>query len=182
MANLSTYLSQQRISPGDLNKDGIVNALIDAYDSRIGNAPCVEIYASVAQSLATGAWTTIAYDSERIDTTGMHDTVTINSRITIKTAGRYVGFVQLGFMNSAGGAVRAGRVILNGSTTTIVGSSQLPHVGSGFYSVIPVLIMPRLYAAGDYLQVQALQDSGGALNSLLDATNGYYNEAALWQI
>lgn len=139
-------------------------------------------YHNANQSIANTTWTTLALNSENADTQAMHDNSTNNSRITIQRGGAYAGAGRVVFAASAAGAMRGGRAIVNGSTTAIVGAAQPPPVGGSFYAVVGFPILPRTYSAGDYIQLQAYQDSGGSLNAIADAVNGYFCELALYAL
>ncbi len=179
---LSTYLSLQRMLYGDINKEAIFNALLDDYDRRVGNNPLVALYHNTAQAIATGTWATLAFNSETEDTEGMHDTVTNNSRATIRTAGRYAGQAIVPFENNSGGTYRVARAIYNGGSTNIISIAQVPPVGSSKYTALALPILPRLYAVNDYVEVQAGHDVGSSINLLYETGDGYITRFALWRV
>src|SRR5262245_40483526 len=52
--------------------------------------PAARAYHSANQSINSGTNTTLNFDSERFDSDTIHDNVTNNSRLTCKTAGKYL--------------------------------------------------------------------------------------------
>jgi hypothetical protein len=179
MSQLSTYLSLQKIVPGDLNRDGIFNALLEDYDRRMGNNPLCILTHGAHQSIPNVNETALAFNTEYADTDGMHDTVTANTRIYVRTPGRYfvggmldwapstagyVRVVQCKHFNSAG--VLQG-VFAYGSTPPIGGGN-----GSRCYTAAPTQVV---VPAGDWFELHAFQDAGGALSC--QATSVAYGSA-----
>lgn len=122
--------------------------------------PTVRAYNSAALSiLDNGAFQALTLDSERWDTDAMHSTSSNTSRLTCVTPGVYdiVGHAE--FASNATGA-RVLRVLLNGATPIAV---QTNPALSGNVHRLSVAAQYRL-AAGDYVELQAFQNSGGALN------------------
>lgn len=130
----------------------------------LASSPMALVYNTASQSTTSGIWQTLAFNEEFTDTDTMHDKVTNNSRITATTAGKYMSGANIGFDSNVTGQ-RYGRIIINGITTNCVVSNVQNAVLGGNGTVIP-LFTPGPFAmnAGDYVQVQAWQNSGGALN------------------
>lgn len=136
--------------------------------------PYCDIFHSATQSATNATVLTVAMNSERIDNDGCHDNSTNNSRITIQTPGIYQISAQIGFAANTTG-VRYAYINLNGSTT--IGFATSPALSTGGVNV-PVSRPYRL-GFGDYVQAQAYQNSGGALN--VDQQNNYSPTlSALW--
>jgi hypothetical protein len=121
------------------------------------------ITVAAAQSLADSAWTAVLLNGEDFDVSAMHDNVTNRSRLTVPTGGDglYLAIANVTFDANATGS-RGIRFAKNGTvvtgTTTVVlntGAGITPQVGT-----MAVLVL----AAADYLEAQAFQSSGGALN------------------
>lgn len=120
-------------------------------------------YHSTTQAVADdAAWHALALDSERWDTDAIHDLVTNNSRLTCVIAGIYEinGLVE--FANNATG-YRFARVLLNGATVLITDGEL--NLGAS-NDVWMVLAKHWRLAVGDYIELQALQNSGGSLNAV----------------
>lgn len=117
------------------------------------------VYKSANQTIATGTLTILTFDSEDYDTDTLHDTVTNNSRITIALTGKYFVF-GLGQWVAGAGTLRQNLFLLNGSghfsdVKAVVGA------GAGTDNVTSFI---DNFNAGDYLELQVLQDSGGNLD------------------
>lgn len=111
-----------------------------------------------------GAGTAVAWESEASggDPDAMHDTATNNSRVAILTPGWYKVDAAL-WWSAAGGTQRAAFLRKNGVTT--IGDDRKPPT-----PVLAAYTFPEVrLVAGDYLELLAFQDSGGALNLTRDA-------------
>jgi hypothetical protein len=110
--------------------------------------PNCRVKQSSSTSLTQNVGTVIAFQAEDFDTDTMHDNSTNNSRITIKTAGKYLvgASVQVNANSTIGARLR-----LNGSTfigSTIVGNAGNPSAAS----------VATIYdfAVNDYIEVLGL--------------------------
>ena len=127
--------------------------------------PMCRVYHSANQSLTSGVAAVLAFGAERYDTDTLHDTAVNNSRITMVTPGKYRFGASVEYEANATG-VRLVHVLLNGTTAiateteAAAGAAASRLTISGEYA----------FAAGDYLQLQVYQDSGGAL-SVVSAGN-----------
>ena len=124
-----------------------------------GWTQCARVYHSADQSIPNATWTALALDSERFDTDVIHDTVTNNSRLTCKTAGKYVIVASAMFASNATG-LRGIKILLN--STTIIAKLYFAAISG---DTTPTFVS-TLYElnVGDYVQMQGVQTSGGALN------------------
>src|ERR1051325_8908469 len=138
--------------------------------------PTARIYHSADQAIPDATWTTLNFNSERIDTDTMHDNSTNNSRITIKTAGNYPASVDIAFASNNTG-IRAVRLLANGATQI-----ALKQVGAtqGFATVIDLSMPPYPFSVNDYIQAQVYQNSGGSLNVL--NVGNYSPEFGMWKV
>lgn len=156
-----------------------VEALLD----RLTNPPVFSAYQTVKQTLANGAIAGITFDQEVIDTHNGHDPVTNRGRYTIPAgwSGTYVIRAQVMIQNYTGrrvvwvykngAATPGGLSIMSPSTTSIPGNQS----SSMAMTVIPA-------AAGDYIEVMAYQDSGGALDTTVAAAGDYASSLALFYL
>jgi len=136
-----------------------------SFNATTGNVniqtPGARAYHSITQSHTTsGAWQSLALDSERYDTDTIHDTVTNNSRLTCKTAGKYLIIGNIRFAVNATGS-RGVRAYLN--NTTVVGEHVEVVASAGTVTVLHISTIYDL-AVNDYVELQGFQSSGGALN------------------
>lgn len=137
---------------GELNE-------LSPFETLLVTVPQCEVTHSAAQSIVTATDTVLAFDTEVEDNDVMHDNVTNNDRITIKTAGRYQIILLLTFASNATG-FRIGNIRLNG--TTIIGSNVVPAVNGNATRVVAT--RSRRFAVNDFLQALGHQTSGGNLN------------------
>lgn len=117
-------------------------------------------YNSADQSAGTAVWKTLAFNLEDFDTDDIHNNATNNSRLTCKTAGKYlIGGVVRWSPNATG--IRSARIYLNGATVI----AEVTDVNAGGADDI-ALDVQTVYdlAANDYVELQAFQNSGGNLN------------------
>lgn len=116
---------------------------------------------TAALSIAAATTTVVAFDAEEFDTDGMHSTVTNNSRITINKSGFYVvGFN--GTLAASSAYIRTfAELRING--TTGIARSQSPGTSVSVQQTLGVHTVYQ-FDAGDYVEVQVFQDSGGSKN------------------
>lgn len=120
-------------------------------------------------TVSNATYTTIGYNQENYDTDGFHDNATNNSRITIPTGkgGKYQIFAVIIFDNSTVG-IRNMILNKNGSAVLVnYGGAPSGRNTQTLYTV-------ETLAAGDYLEIQAYQSSGGALTAFFNGTNNYF--------
>jgi hypothetical protein len=136
------------------------------FSSSIGPNICV-VTGTSTQSISSGTYTSVNWDFNLSDTTRLHNTVSNNNSIYIKTAGWYQLHAQIQFATNATGSRRI-RFTNKGSvidrTNTLVGAV------SGTSTSVSSSIVTYLQN-GDYVAVLAFQDSGGALNVLNNESN-----------
>jgi hypothetical protein len=123
--------------------------------------PAVRVTHSVNQIITQGPDATLRFDSERYDSANMHSNATNNSRLTAPVTGIYeIGANVEWDVNSAGRRRLA--VLKNG--TTFIAFEQIPPVSNE--TTGQELTTQARLRAGDFVQAQVLQNSGGSLNVL----------------
>lgn len=148
--------------------------------SFLANPPACRVYHNANQSLANGAETTLAFNSERFDTANMHDTVTNNSRITIPTAGLYLLTFSAVWQVAADYQWIYVYPRLNGGTQIGVGTSAAPF-NSGSIRHHSLLTTVYKFAAGDYVEIRAAQANSAVAARTLDFIgNGSPEFSATW--
>jgi len=146
-----------------------INAICDVIDFWASSPKCYA-YCTSGPSLTTAVAAVIPLGGEKYDVVNTgdspgHDLVTNNSRVVAQTGGKYEIVGQVTFasnvtgdrqvqtrINSAG-AVAGGTLVVLARTTAISGALPV--------STPPVTVD---LAAGDYIEMFALQSSGGALS------------------
>jgi hypothetical protein len=121
------------------------------------------------QSLANATVTVITWEYETYDTDSLWTSSPNPTRITVPSGkgGYYLCIAQIHFGTNVNG-FRTCTLRINGSDTrtqTEIGTSSR---GSSVYA-IDILNLN----AGDYIEVQGYQDSGGSLNAIGDFSNDY---------
>lgn len=151
--------------PGNFLFGALWNANVKAVADFLENKPIFSGYQAAAQSIPSGAFTALSLDTEVVDSDSGHSTVTNTSRYTCQVAGIYylTGNVVL---PASGTGTRGASFALNGATSTgITGSEQLIAPSPGFATTIsPTPSYIRL-AVGDYVQICAYQNTGGAIST-----------------
>lgn len=140
------------------------------------NRPHCRVYNSAAISLTHNTDAALTFNSERYDVGGCHSTASNTSRITIPAGegGKYLLTGHVEFASNATGD-RQLSFRLNG--TTVLAAQRVGANGSS----VTILSLSTVYAlaAGDYVELWALQSSGGALNAT--ASGNYSPEfSAMW--
>jgi hypothetical protein len=132
-------------------------------------APAVRCYNSANISIPNAAWTSLTFNTNRLDqgtSTSQHSTSSNTSRLTCQQAGMYVVTGHIEFAANASGDLRAAAIVLNG--TTFLGIMQLPGVASGSDATRLTITTTYYLNIGDYVELSVEQNSGGALNVLTD--------------
>jgi hypothetical protein len=124
---------------------------------------------STGVSIGSGAWTAVGFDAEDWDAGGYHDNVTNNTRVTIPTGlgGKYLLTASVQFAGNATG-LRDVRFFKNG-TATVGGLDQRAANSTNTVNFIVSAVVNLV--AGDYVELQAFQSSGGSLS--IDYAAGY---------
>lgn len=109
------------------------------------------------QSISTNTDTIITWDQEKYDTDNMHDNSTNNSRITIKTAGKYSLITQSEWANQDSG-IRELTILKNG--TTII--ARILHTADD--QAQRTLGWQGELAVNDYVELRVRHAAPGNLN------------------
>lgn len=117
---------------------------------------------SADQSISNSTSTIITWDQEDYDTDGMHDNVTNNTRITIKSAGKYSVMAQFEWESNSSGK----RIIDIMKNSVALGKANYLASGSSQHT----LSFIDEFAVNDILEVRVFQDSGGSLDFLDNIT------------
>lgn len=112
-----------------------------------------------------GGWETVGFNTEDEDTDSMHDTVTNNPRITVPVAGIYLLTACVEFAANATGVRATGfRKNSSGTNAPNIKGRWVSGDGLGGGSIIGGAISSVVkLVATDYVEVVALQNSGGNL-------------------
>lgn len=116
------------------------------------------VYHDAAQSIPHNTNTILAFNSERYDTDNVHSNITNNSRLTCKTAGKYLIGASLYLSEIPNAKFFLADILLGGSTSI---AEALQMVGS---AVAPRFTLSCVYAlaVNDYVEIRVKHDSGNA--------------------
>lgn len=127
------------------------------------------VYRAANQAINTAANTAIQFTHEEWDTAGFHDNATNNTRLTMPYAGKYLFEACVQFATGAG-TLRYILFQVNGSASAgFQKGLQSQQIASAVTVVSLASSAVFNLGAGDYVELIAFQDSGGALN--VTATN-----------
>ena len=129
---------------------------------------CV-LYNSGNQTIANTTYAAITWDTEVLDTDGYHSTVTNTQRITIPSGkdGKYFVYGKVDNDNNIAGNQRQLGLNKNGSNI------QYASALAGYYGTCQLSIILDL-VAGDYIDLDFYQDSGGTRTIYKGASNGRF--------
>jgi hypothetical protein len=122
------------------------------------NAAC-RVYRNTTQSISSSTWTAIQFNTERFNTGGMWVSGS-NTRITFAVAGRYVVSGGVTFASNSTG-VRDVAFYLNGANDIAYDRRGSP----GAVDLQVSLSTIYEFAAGDYIEMRAWQNSGVSINA-----------------
>jgi hypothetical protein len=123
--------------------------------------PRAQVTHSVAQAIAAGQITFLAFDTRIVNVGGVW-LATANTRLTAPVSGWYDVWAQVDFANGAG-TYRSLAARLNGAT--FVGVARVPPAAGGVDTNV-ILAFPIELVAGDYLELRAGQDTAAPLNAV----------------
>lgn len=141
-------------------------ALAQFVDDRLNNR--CKVYAGAAQTLATGVAASITFNSEDTDAKALHSTVTNPTRITAVVPGRYEVKGQVAFVSNGAG-YRQVSLLKNGAIA-LASTRAAPANGAGTNLQVACSVY---LAAGEYVEMQALQTSGGNLDTVAAMANTF---------
>lgn len=145
--------------PGDPSP---INAMGKAVQD-FANPARVVLRQTIAQSLGNGAFTGLKWDVEDFDNAVWHDAAT-DTRSTVPYDGWYQISGTVGFSANASG-IRAAQWRVNGSDLTS-GQTKVQTITTvGVAVLLPARTLDVVLTTGQYVELFAFQDSGGALNT-----------------
>jgi len=125
-----------------------------------------KVYNNAAQALGTGTDATINFNTELWDTDSIHDNVTNNSRLTCKTAGKYLIVASLAYVYDNIGL----RVIqIRKNNITNIASYHIPTITVLNWQTTLYLAVIADMSVNDYVELKGYQDCGHDLNTKVSA-------------
>ncbi len=156
------YTVPTTVATDDVLTAAIWNASVKDDVIFLANPPMASAFKTTAQSITAVTWTSVTLaDGEDYDTDAMHSTATNPSRFTCVTAGKYRYSALVVFAANVTGT-RQLRMTVSGTSThefarASAFNSTTDDCGMSTSGVVAL-------SAGQYLEIQARQNSGGALN------------------
>jgi hypothetical protein len=118
---------------------------------------------TVSQSISNATETIVTFDTEQWDTDGIHSTATNTGRFTVPT-GKGGKWRLSGSLNGdTSGTVWSLNIYING-TVFIAGFPQFSMTANGSGTAMFIMSFELNLSAADYVELKALQSSGGAAN------------------
>ncbi|MBI4597339.1 MAG: hypothetical protein HY737_02930 [Candidatus Omnitrophica bacterium] len=117
------------------------------------------VFNATAISVPHGTYTPLTFNAERWDTDAIHDTAANTSRLTAKTAGKYLIYGHVRFSANSIGHRQVG-IRLNESPVIAL---TMGDATTGELSVISVVTHYDL-AANDYVELVVYQNSGSSIS------------------
>ena len=107
-----------------------------------------------------GEWKSLTFNSKRWDTAQLHDSATNPGRLKAPVEGKYYIFANITWETPIGSGMWGLRLRLNGKT--VIAEQTVPNPELQFRTSMSVGTLYAL-AAGDYVEAQVSQISGGLL-------------------
>jgi hypothetical protein len=137
--------------------DGVV---LGPYGGVPGNLTLgARVHHDADQTFTTATPASLSFNSERWDTDLIHSPSTNNSRLTCRTAGRYLILGQI--MWEAGAGYRQLSIRLNGATQIAIDTRDATSASAGTAQIVSTVYD---LAVDDYVELRARQDSSGDLD------------------
>ena len=138
------------------------------------NPPMVKARQTTVQTLTTGVSTAITFQTEDVDTHGFHSSTTNPSRFKPTIAGYYIGYGGVSFIINLTGR-REVRIRKNGGDYISKLDTNTPTTGNLVEK--GVAFGPEFFnGTTDYVEVYAVQTSGGNLNTEIGSGTTDYEE------
>ena len=129
--------------------------------------PSCRVYRNTTQNISNNTSTAVQWNNETYDNDSMHDNVTNNTRITIRTAGKYHLFATANFQSNAT-SFRILYFLVNGSV--VLAPQETNGVTSNDTHVTTTCCYQ--FNSGDYVECIVYQSSGSTLT--VGETGGTY--------
>jgi hypothetical protein len=132
------------------------------------NPPAAQVRRTTAQSIPNGTPTLITFDTEDVDTDGLH--TASGSKLTIATPGTYLVSASIPYDVNVTG-YREARITKN-TVSFVPGTRAMIAAAPTVSTVVHITALEIPLIAGDFLELSGVQTSGGALNT--SAANGAF--------
>lgn len=164
MSNLAVPV-QRTYSVGEYETGAFFNSNVRDATTFLLNIPICNAVQATTQSISNALWTPLTLDSTIVDSYGGHSNTTNNSYYTAQVSGWYLLSASVCFATNATGW-RGVRVIANGATAIAGSATEVlaNTVAAGLTTIASAASITYL-TAGQYVQAEGYQTSGGALST-----------------
>ncbi len=141
-----------------------IGALSDHFLKIIDYAPGARVWHNAQQVIQHNTLTALAFNQERWDTDNIHDSAVNNSRLTCRTAGKYIIVGQVTWLSNVAGT-RNIYIRHQGTTDIAVNFYDPTNIPT------PRTLVSTIYdlAVGEYVELRVYQFSGAPLNTSVNA-------------
>lgn len=157
---------------GEIETAAFMNSLGSAVTFLLNPPRCSVYMGTTGLALTTGVAAMATFDTEAYDTDNMHSTSSNTSRLTAQTPGLYRFTGQYNFGSNATGT-RQIALFKNGAAQGYVAGAGL-SAQSALLEITKEIQM----AAGDYVELQVTQNSGGTITAPVGVPYCWFQ--ALW--
>lgn len=144
-----------------------------AVPSSSGTMNSCRVSKSADQSISDNTLTNVSWDTEAFDVGAFHDNVTNNTRLTAADTGKYLVGARISF-GDAGFATEYIYLAfyVNGARVARAIESITTDAASGEQMIAYSTLLSL--TAGDYVEVQVIQRSGGSVNALSGDASSFW--------
>jgi hypothetical protein len=161
-----TWVASENVTATIMNGTTGVKGALDF----ILSPPRCLVYQTATSSTTSGSTSVITFDTEQYDTDTMHSTSVNTGRITATTTGLYTVYGQVCMASNATGT-RTLSLVKNGATT-LANARLHTVIATNAYTDLEVDVQ---MTAGDYVELNMLQTSGGALSTVAGLGNTWFS-------
>lgn len=172
--------STRLFTAGEIETGSFLNSSITNLGNFLLGKPVFLAWQSVVQSIPNNAYTPVTFTSETVDRDNGHSVSALTSRYTAQTAGYYLFNGQIQYAANVTGTRRA-LWHINGAIPSGSGGGFFSTASTLTATTASVVAPPFLtyLAVGDYVELNAFQNSGAALNTV--AAGGVFSTiSAIW--
>lgn len=155
---MGTVPTARTFVPGEIETAAYLNSVAAAANFLLNPPMCRATQITTGQVLTTsGTYYAVSFNGEDYDTDGIHSTSTNPTRLVAQTDGKYQIIAQISFAQNTTG-YRKTYINANGVQ---IATATIPTVTGAASGVVAVASAQLV--AGQYVEVYAMQTSGGSL-------------------
>jgi hypothetical protein len=175
-----TNYTRDGTNPAETDSDDDLAAHLKGIDDELGSLVAgsgytegARVYDASDQTIADSTVTTVNFDTEDYDTDTIHDNSTNNTRLTCKTAGKYVIVASVYWNEPNTTGIRRVQIHLNGSVAQY-------YLDGASNNKVQLGVAILDLSVSDYVELNVYQDSGG--NRTIGGGTSYRTTFAMQRI